>query len=183
MGETIGRVDELALVQQTLQSGATPTMIAGFAMIIAQMQSQATHPDVLLTITSSIGSLKRSASFLDGTWHGYGLTHDLIHRRYHQRTYHKLTASKRARDQGEQPNTCTSKEPLASSPTQSEARRQSIMREWLTSAETQQLDITANETVRLQREVPVTAEEAGPLRQKTTSKRAPQRSERLRKKP
>ena len=53
-------------------------MIAGFAMIIAQLQSQATHPDVLLTITSNIGPLERSVSFRDGTWHGCDLTHDLI---------------------------------------------------------------------------------------------------------
>ena len=46
-------------------------MIAVFAMIIAQMQSQAAHPDVLLTITSSIGS------FHDDTSHGYDITHDL----------------------------------------------------------------------------------------------------------
>ena len=83
VGEIDGRVDQLALVQQTLQNGATPTMIAGFAMIIAQMQSQAAHPDVLLTITSSIGSLERPASFRDGTWHGYDLTHDLIDPRSH----------------------------------------------------------------------------------------------------
>ena len=57
LGEIGGRVDQLALVQQTLQNVATSTMIAGFAMIITQMQSQATHSDVLLTITSSIGSL------------------------------------------------------------------------------------------------------------------------------
>ena len=78
VGEIDGRVDHLALVQQTLQNGVTPTRIAGFAMVIAQMQSQAAHPDVLLNITSSIGSLERSASFRDGTWHGYNLTHDLI---------------------------------------------------------------------------------------------------------
>ena len=55
-----------------------PTMITGFALIIAQMQSQAAHPDICLTITKSIGSLERSASFRDGTWRGYDLTHDLI---------------------------------------------------------------------------------------------------------
>ena len=36
-------------------------MIAGFAMIIAQMQAHVAHPEVLLTITSSIGPLERSA--------------------------------------------------------------------------------------------------------------------------
>ena len=83
VGDIVGRVDQLALVQQTLQSGATPTMIAGFPMIIAQMQSQAAHPDVILNITSSIGSLERSASFRDGTWHGHDLTQDLIDPRSH----------------------------------------------------------------------------------------------------
>ena len=83
VGEIDGPVDQLALVQRTLPNGATPTMIAGFAMIIALMQSQAAHPDVLFTITSSIGSLERSASFRDGTWQGYYLTHDLVDRRSH----------------------------------------------------------------------------------------------------
>ena len=83
MGEINGRVDQLALVQQALQDGATPTMIGGFAMIVAQMQAQATHPEVLLTITSSIGPLERSATFRDGVWHGYDLTHNLIDHRSH----------------------------------------------------------------------------------------------------
>ena len=83
VGEVNGRVDQLALVQQALQIGATPTVIAGFAMVIAQMQSQAVSPDVLLAITSSIGPLDRSASFRDGAWHGYDLTHYLIGPRSH----------------------------------------------------------------------------------------------------
>ena len=58
-------------------------MITGFAMIVAQMQAQATHPEVLLTITSSIGPLERSATFCDGVWHGYDLTHNLIDHRSH----------------------------------------------------------------------------------------------------
>ena len=49
IGEDNGRVDQLALVQETLQNGATPTMIAGIAMINAQMQAQAAYPEVLLT--------------------------------------------------------------------------------------------------------------------------------------
>ena len=83
VGEVNGRVDQLALVQQALQDGATPTMIAGFAMIVAQMQAQAAHPEVLLTNTSSIGPLERSATFRDGIWHGYDLTHNLIDHRSH----------------------------------------------------------------------------------------------------
>ena len=87
IGEVNGRVDQLALVQQqALQKGATPAMIAGFAMVIAQMQAQAAYPDVLLTITSSIGPLERSATFRDGAWHGYDLTHDLIDPRCHMIT-------------------------------------------------------------------------------------------------
>ena len=83
VGEVNGRVDQLALVQQALQEGATPTMIAGFAMITPQMQAQAAHPEILLTITSSIGPLERSATFRDGAWHGYHLTHNLIDPRSH----------------------------------------------------------------------------------------------------
>ena len=78
VGEVNGRDDPLALVQQALLDGATPTIIAGFAMILGQMQAQATHPEVLLTITSSIGPLERSATFRDGAWHGYDLTYNLI---------------------------------------------------------------------------------------------------------
>ena len=58
-------------------------MIAGFAMMVAQMQAQAAHPEVLLTITSSIGPLERSATFRDDIWHGYDLTHNLIDHRSH----------------------------------------------------------------------------------------------------
>ena len=58
-------------------------MIAGFAMIIAQMQDQADYPAAHLTITSSIGPLERSGTFSDGTWHGYDLTHNLIDPRSH----------------------------------------------------------------------------------------------------
>ena len=83
VGEVNGRIDQLALVQQALQDGATPTMIAGFAMIVTLMQAQAVHPEVLLTITSSIEPLERSATFRDGVWHGYDLTHNLIDPRSH----------------------------------------------------------------------------------------------------
>ena len=83
VGEVNGRVDQLALVQQALQDGATPTIIAGFAMILAQMQGQAAHPEVLLTITGSIGPLERSATFRDAAWHSYDLTHNLIDLRSH----------------------------------------------------------------------------------------------------
>ena len=81
--EIDGRVDQLALVQDTLLNGATPTMIAGFAMIIAQIQAQAEYPDVSLTVTSRVGPIERSATFRDGTWQGYDLTHSLIDPRSH----------------------------------------------------------------------------------------------------
>ena len=83
MSEIDGRVDQLALVQDTLLNGATPTPIAGFAMIIAQIQAQATYSDVSLTITSRVGPIERSATFRDGAWHGYDLTHSLIDPRSH----------------------------------------------------------------------------------------------------
>ena len=83
MSEIDGRVDQLALVQDTLLNGATPTMIAGFAMIIAQIQAQATYSDVSLTITSRVGPIERYATFRDGAWHGYDLTHSLIDPRSH----------------------------------------------------------------------------------------------------
>ena len=57
VGEIGGRVDQQALVQNTLQNGAIPTMIAGFAMIIAHTQVQADNPDVHLTITSSVAPI------------------------------------------------------------------------------------------------------------------------------
>ena len=83
IGEVNDRVDQLALVQDALQNGATPTMIAGFAMIIAQMQAQAVYPEVLVTITISIGPLERTATFRDGAWQGYDLTHNFIDPRSH----------------------------------------------------------------------------------------------------
>ena len=55
------------------------------------------------------------------------------------------------------------------SPTQPEARRQKVAKEWLTTTEMQQLDITARDAVRLQREVPVTTAKGSPSRQKFES--------------
>ena len=83
MSEIDGRIDQLALVQDTILNGATPTMITGFAMIIAQIQAQAEYSDVSLTITSRVGPIERSATFRDGTWHGYDLSHSLIDPRSH----------------------------------------------------------------------------------------------------
>ena len=59
-------VDQLALVQNTLRNGATPTVVASIAMLIAQMQEQTDYPDLVLTVSSDIGSLVRAARFQDG---------------------------------------------------------------------------------------------------------------------
>ena len=72
-GEINGLVDQVALVQNTLQTGATPTLVACIAMFIAQMQAQCDHPDLVLTISSGIGSPMLAARFQDGVWHGYDL--------------------------------------------------------------------------------------------------------------
>ena len=74
----------------------------------------------------------------------------------------KLNAGKRARDLGEQSSSNTNRDLSAPSPTKPEARRQKIAREWLTSAKTQQLEITAKDAVRLQRELPVKTEKGNP---------------------
>ena len=76
----------------------------------------------------------------------------------------KINAGKRTREAVEQSNSTTTTTAPAVSPTQPEARRQRKTKELLTSAETQQLDITARDAVRLWREVPATTEEANPLR-------------------
>ena len=44
LAEINDRVDPLALVQNTLKIGATPTLVARIAMLIAQMQAQTTTP-------------------------------------------------------------------------------------------------------------------------------------------
>ena len=61
-GEIDSRFDQLMLVKNTLQIGATPTLVAGIAMLIAQMQAQIEHPELALTVSSGIGSLVRAAS-------------------------------------------------------------------------------------------------------------------------
>ena len=78
----------------------------------------------------------------------------------------KIKAGKRARDLGEQSSSNTNRELPAPSPTQPAARRQRMTRKWLSSAETQQQDMTAKDAVRLQHEVPATTEEPDHLRQK-----------------
>ena len=82
-GEINDRGDQLALVHNTLQNGATPTLVAGIAMLIAQMQAQTDHPELVPTVSSGIGLLVRAASFQDGVWHGYNLTHSISDPRSH----------------------------------------------------------------------------------------------------
>ena len=80
----------------------------------------------------------------------------------------KINAGKRSREETEQSSSTTAPTPVAhaASPTQPQARKQKVARELLTSAEVQQLDITARDAVRLQREVPATTLHEDPLRQK-----------------
>ena len=80
----------------------------------------------------------------------------------------KINAGKRAREEAEQSTSATTPTPVAPavSPTQPEARRQRVTRELLTSAEIQQLDITAKDAVRLQREMSTTMPQEDSLRQK-----------------
>ena len=81
----------------------------------------------------------------------------------------KLNAGKRAREQGEQSSSKANRGVPASSPTQPEARKQKVTKEWLTAAEMRQLDITARDAVRLQREIPAATDKENPLRQKFES--------------
>ena len=68
-------VDQLGLVQSTLQEGAPPTLVTGMTMLIAQMQSLEMHPDFTLSISVGIGSYRRTAELHDGAWRGHDLTH------------------------------------------------------------------------------------------------------------
>ena len=77
VGEINGRIDQVALVERTLRNGAIPTLVARMAILVAHMQTQIDHPDLVLTITSGIGSFTRTAPFQDGIWHGFDLIHDL----------------------------------------------------------------------------------------------------------
>ena len=81
----------------------------------------------------------------------------------------KLNAGKRGREQGEQSSSKVDIGATDPSPTQPEVRRQKVAKEWLTTTEMQQLDITARDAVRLQREVPATTVERSPSRQKFES--------------
>ena len=90
VGEIDGRVDQLALVQNMLRSGATPTLVAGIAMLIAQMQAQKDHADLVLKVSSGIESLVRTVRFHDRVWHKYDITHSIGDIRSHM-TYGEPT--------------------------------------------------------------------------------------------
>ena len=74
----------------------------------------------------------------------------------------KLNAGKRAREQGEQSSSRVSRRVPTPSPAQPETRRQKVTKEWLTTTEMLQLDMTARDAVRLQREIPATTDEGNP---------------------
>ena len=73
--EAQATIDQLGLVQSTLQEGAPPTLVTGMTMLIAQMQSLEMHPDFTLSISVGIGSYRRTAELHNGTWRGHDLTH------------------------------------------------------------------------------------------------------------
>ena len=81
----------------------------------------------------------------------------------------KLNAGKRAREQDGQSSSRLNRGIPAPSPSQPEARTQKVTRELLTVTKMKQLDITAKDAVRLQREVPNTPNEEDPPRQKFAS--------------
>ena len=81
----------------------------------------------------------------------------------------KLNAAKRAREQDGQTSSRSNRGIPALSPSQPEARRQKVARELLTPTEIKQLEITARDAVRLQREVPSILDEEDPPKQKFAS--------------
>ena len=81
----------------------------------------------------------------------------------------KPNAGKRAREQGDQSSSRANRGVPAPSPSQPEARRQKVTKELLTATEIKQLDITARDAVRLQREVPNASDEENHPRQKFES--------------
>ena len=70
-------------MRNTLQTVATPTLVAGIAMLIARMQAQTDHPHLVRTVSSGIGSAECAARFRDGVWHDYILTHSFGNPRSH----------------------------------------------------------------------------------------------------
>ena len=73
--ELLGRIDQIALVENTLGAVASPKLVAGIVMLISQMQSQEQHPVSTLSITSGVGTFHSTATFHGGAWRGHELTH------------------------------------------------------------------------------------------------------------
>ena len=69
------QTDQRGLTYTNAQSGASPTLATGIAMLTAQMQTLETHPDFTLSISIGIGSYRRTAELHNGTWQGHDLTH------------------------------------------------------------------------------------------------------------
>ena len=69
------QTDQRCLTHTNAQSGASPTLATGIAMLTAQMQTLETHPDFTLSISIGIGSYRRRAELHNGTWQGHDLTH------------------------------------------------------------------------------------------------------------
>ena len=83
--ESRTRIDQLGLVQSTLQEAPSPSLVTGMAILIAQMQSLEIHPDFTLSISIGIGSYRRTAEFHNGAWQGHDLTHHFDDYRSHLR--------------------------------------------------------------------------------------------------
>ena len=83
--ESQTRIDQLGLVQSTLQEAPSPSLVTGMAILIAQMQSLKIHPDFTLSISIGIGSYRRTAEFHNGAWQGHDLTHHFDDHRSHLR--------------------------------------------------------------------------------------------------
>ena len=83
--ESQTRIDQLGLVQSTLQEAPSPSLVTGMAILIAQMQSLEIHPDFTLSISIGIGSYRRTAEFDNGAFQGHDITHHFDDHRSHLR--------------------------------------------------------------------------------------------------
>ena len=81
--ESQTKIDQLGLVQSTLQEAPSPSLVTGIAILIAQMQSLEIHPDFTLSLSIGIGSYRRTAEFHNGAWQGHDLTHHFDDHRSH----------------------------------------------------------------------------------------------------
>ena len=84
LGEIEGRIDQSGLVHNQLQTWASPTLVTGMAMLVAQMQSLTTRPDLVLSISVGIDSFRRTVELHKGGWRGNDLTHHFDDHRSHQ---------------------------------------------------------------------------------------------------